>query len=141
MALWFLFGGNSTSVADDESKDDFIKNNKIIRTGDSLLHVRQWRDYKVQQMSGKYYTYYPEYDKSVKYRNAYEGNDFSDIYQTLVDKDEKTIEVYAKLFDSLNTANNNNWQKQLSPPSKRYLMCWYMINHANKPFEKVVVHF
>ncbi len=110
MALWFLFSGNSTSVADDESKDDFIKNNKIIRTGDSLLHVRQWRDYKVQQMSGKYYTYYPEYDKSVKYRNAYEGNDFSDIYQTLVDKDEKTIEVYAKLFDSLNTANK--WNRQ-----------------------------
>lgn len=110
MALWFVFGGNNTSVNDDESKEEFIKNNKIIRTGDSLLHVRQWKDYQIKQFSGKYYTYYPEFDNSVQFRNKFESNDFSEIYQTLINKDKKTIEVYAKLFDSLNTANK--WNRQ-----------------------------
>lgn len=110
IALWFVFGGNNTSVNDDESKEEFIKNNKIIRTGDSLLHVRQWKDYQIKQFSGKYYTYYPEFDNSVQFRNKFESNDFSEIYQTLINKDQKTIEVYAKLFDSLNTANK--WNRQ-----------------------------
>lgn len=110
MALWFLFGGNNTTLDDDTSKEDFIKNNKIIRTGDSLLHIRQWKDYQVTELGGKYYTYYPDFDKSVKFRNAYNSNDFSAIYQSLVDKDKKTVEVYAKLFDSLNT--KNKWNRQ-----------------------------
>lgn len=110
MALWFVFGGENTSVSEDESKEEFIKNNKIIKTGDSLLHVRQWKDYQINQLSGKYYTYYPEFDNSLKFRNNFESNDFSEIYQNLVDKDRNTVEVYAHLFDSLNTVNK--WNRQ-----------------------------
>jgi hypothetical protein len=110
MALWFILGGNNTSVADDSQKEDFIKNNKILKTGDSLLHFRNWKDYNVQQLSGKYFTFYPEFDKAAKFRNDYESNDFSAVYQSLVDKDAKIVEVYAKLFDSLNTANK--WNRQ-----------------------------
>ena len=110
MALWFLFGGNNNSIIDDKQKDEFIKNNKILRMGDSLLHIRNWQDYEVNKVAGRYFTFYPQFEKSLSFRDEYDSDDISKVYQELVKKDEKTIDAYAHIFDSLNTANQ--WNRQ-----------------------------
>jgi hypothetical protein len=110
MALWFLFGGNNNTAYEDSQKDEFIKNNKILRMGDSLLHVRNWQNYEVNKLAGRYFTFYPEFDKSLSFRDKYESDDISKVYQELVRKDENTIDAYAHIFDSLNTANQ--WNRQ-----------------------------
>ncbi|MHA8067570.1 hypothetical protein V7S76_12930 [Aquirufa sp. ROCK2-A2] len=110
MALWYLLGGNNNTLNDDTQKDEFIKNNKILKMGDSLLHVRNWQDYEVNKLAGRYFTFYPQFDKSLSFRDKYESDDISKVYQELVKKDEKTIDAYAHIFDSLNTANK--WDRQ-----------------------------
>jgi len=110
MTLWFLLGGNNNSANEDSQKDEFIKNNKILRMGDSLLHVRNWQNYEVNKLAGRYFTFYPEFDKSLSFRDKYESDDISKVYQELVQKDENTIDAYAHIFDSLNTANQ--WNRQ-----------------------------
>jgi hypothetical protein len=110
MALWFLFGGNNNSANEDSQKVEFIKNNKILRMGDSLLHVRNWQDYEVNKLAGRYFTFYPQFDKSLSFRDKYESDNISRVYQELVKKDEKTIDTYAHIFDSLNTVNQ--WNRQ-----------------------------
>lgn len=110
MALWFLLGGNNNSADEDNQKDEFIKNNKILRMGDSLLHVRNWQDYEVNKLAGRYFTLYPQFDKSLSFRDKYESDDISKVYQELIKKDEKTIDAYIHIFDSLNTANQ--WNRQ-----------------------------
>jgi hypothetical protein len=110
MVIWFLLGQKNYSVIDDKQKDEFINKNKILRMGDSLLHIRNWQDYKVNKLAANYFTFYPQFDKSLSFREKYESGDISKVYQELVKKDEKTIGTYVHIFDSLTTANQ--WNRQ-----------------------------
>jgi hypothetical protein len=92
----------------DPDKVDFQDKNKIIKSGDSLLHYRDWSTLARAALNGKYYTQYPQFNDSEKQRNSLQPEQMAVIYTKLAQKDRSLLSSYIKVFDSIGKTKKLN---------------------------------
>jgi len=92
----------------DDEKIDFQDKNKAIKTGDSLLHYRDWKTLSSNQLDGKYYTQYPQFFDSEIQRKNLNETQLPDVYYKLIQKDKLLLNSYIALFDSIQKVRNFN---------------------------------
>lgn len=103
IALIYFINNKKGNVVPKKDNDnvDFVKTNKVRKSGDTLFHDRNWVSLKGPSYSGTYYTLYPMYASSEHNRNQINANDISQVYSNLVAKDIPEIKNYVKVFDSI----------------------------------------
>jgi hypothetical protein len=95
----------------EADKVDFKDKNKIIKSGDSLIHYRDWETLSKVSLKGKYFTHYQQFNDSEKQRNNLQVNEIAAIYTKLAQKDHNILNSYIKVFDSIRkTKKLNNIQ-------------------------------
>jgi hypothetical protein len=95
----------------DADKVDFQDKNKIIKSGDSLIHYRDWNTLSKASLNGKYFTQYPQFNDSEKQRNSLKVEEMAAVYTKLAQKDNSLLSSYIKVFDSIRkTKKLNNIQ-------------------------------
>ena len=92
----------------DADKIDFDDKNKIIKSGDSLLHYRDWKTLSRESLNGKYFTQYPQFNDSEKQRNNLQVNEMAAVYTKLAQKDNSLLRSYIKVFDSIQKTRKLN---------------------------------
>jgi hypothetical protein len=112
--VYFMNGDNQQAGKkekarkNEEEKIDFQDKNKILKTGDSLIHYRDWKTLSKESLNGKYFTQYPQFNDSEKNRNTLQANDLANVYFQLAQKDKSLLGSYIKVFDSIRQTKKLN---------------------------------